>query len=79
MTMIDGYRLRDGSFNTSKDIVVDFANGRRLRGNAVGDGGTDVEDQIVRLFVIKTGLEPGFAQTVEDIPPLQARALLPTR
>jgi hypothetical protein len=67
-TLIDGYRLRDGSFRRSKDLVIDFVDGRRLRGNAVGDGGTDVEENVVQLLLAKTGLNPEHAQTVEDIP-----------
>jgi|GEM_PF-2357441 len=71
LTIIDGYRLKDGSFRPAKDIIVDFADGRRLRGNAVGDGGTNVQDQVVKLLIKKTGLNPGFAQTINDIPPLK--------
>jgi len=67
-TIIDGYRLRDGSFQPSRDIVVDFSDGRRLRGNAVGDGGTDVEESVVQLLLDKTGLRPAHVATVEDIP-----------
>jgi hypothetical protein len=71
LTMIDGSRLSDGSFRPAKDIIVDFADGRRLRGNAVGDGGTNVQDQVVKLLIDKTGLKPGYAQTVDDIPLLK--------
>lgn len=67
-TLIDGYRLRDGSFRRSKDIVIDFADGRRLCGNAVGDGGTEVEESVVQLLLAKTGLHPAHVLTVEDIP-----------
>lgn len=67
-TIIDGYRLRDGSFHRSRDIVIDFADGRRLRGNAVGDGGTDVEQSVVQLLLDKTRLRPAHVATVENIP-----------
>jgi len=67
-TLIDGYRLRDGRFRRSKDIVIDFADGRRLRGNAVGDGGSDVEENVVQLLLAKTGLRPTHVLTVEEIP-----------
>lgn len=67
-TLIDGYRLRDGSFQRARDIVIDFADGRRLRGNAVGDGGTDVEERVVQLLLDKTGLRPAHVLTLEDIP-----------
>src|SRR5579859_6994258 len=39
LTIVDGYRLKDGSFRPAKDVILDFADGRRLRGNQVGDGG----------------------------------------
>jgi hypothetical protein len=68
-TLIDGYRLRDGRLRRSRDIVIDFADGRRLRGNAVGDGGTDVDESVVELLLNKTGLRPAHVATVEDIPP----------
>jgi hypothetical protein len=67
-TLIDGYRLRDGSFRRSKDIGIDFADGRRLHGNAVGDGGSGVEENVVQLLLAKTGLHPEHVLTVEDIP-----------
>ncbi len=67
-TLIDGYRLRDGRFQRARDIVIDFADGRRLRGNAVGDGGTDVEERVVQLLLDKTGLRPEHVLTLEDIP-----------
>jgi hypothetical protein len=69
-TLIDGYRLRDGSFHRGKDIVIDFADGRRLFGNAVGDGGTDVPNNVVQLLLAKTGLHPARVQTVQEIPSL---------
>lgn len=67
-TLIDGHRLRDGSFRRGRDIIIDFADGRRLRGNAVGDGGTDVEESAVQLLLAKTGLRPAHVHTLEDIP-----------
>jgi hypothetical protein len=69
-TLIDGIRLRNGSFRSGKDIVIDFADGRRLSGNAVGDGRSDVPDSVVQLLLSRTGLRPGHARTVEEIPPL---------
>ena len=73
LTLIDGYSLRDGSFQTARDILVDFADGRRLRGNAVGDGGTNVEDEVVQLLIARTGLVPGHVKTLDDIPPLRTQ------
>jgi hypothetical protein len=67
-TLIDGYHLRNGSFHRRSDIVIDFADGRRLHGNAVGDGDTDVEESVVQLLLDKTGLLPAHVRSVEDIP-----------
>jgi hypothetical protein len=61
LTVVDGYRLRNGRISPSKDLIVDFADGRRLRGNQVGDGGTNVRDDIMRLLIEKTGLTPEHA------------------
>jgi hypothetical protein len=30
LTAIDGYKLRDGSFKSHKDLLLDFKDGRRL-------------------------------------------------
>jgi hypothetical protein len=68
-TMIDGYRLRNGTLSPARDLVIDFADGRRLSGNAVGDGDTDIPDAVEQLLLAKTGLQPQHAQTVNDIPP----------
>ena len=68
-TLVDGYRLRDGSFRRSRDVVIDFSDGRRLHGNAVEDDGTDVQESVVQLLLARTGLHPSHVQTMEDIPP----------
>jgi hypothetical protein len=67
-TLTDGIRLRDGSLYRQKDLIIDFADGRRLRGNELGDGGTDVSDSVVQLLLQKTGLHPDHVEAVEDIP-----------
>jgi hypothetical protein len=71
LTIVDGYRLKDGSFQAAKDVLIDFSDGRRLRGNAVGDGGTSVPENVLRLLIAKSGLVPGHAVTENDVPPLQ--------
>jgi hypothetical protein len=67
-TLVDGYRLRDGSFLQKRDLYIDFADGRRLDVNAAGDGGTQISDATVELLLAKTGLEAGHVSTVEDLP-----------
>lgn len=71
LTIVDGYRLKDGSLKAAKDVLIDFSDGRRLRGNAVGDGGTRVPEDVLRILIAKTGLAPGHALTADDVPPIQ--------
>ena len=71
VTIIDGYRLKDGSLQDAKDVLIDFSDGRRLRGNAVGDGGTSVPEDVLRILIEKTGLTPEHALTEDDVPRLQ--------
>lgn len=72
LTIVDGYRLRNGDFRPAKDVVIDFADGRRLRGNQVGDGGTAVQDDVKQLLIANTGLTPEHAVTADEIPALHA-------
>jgi len=69
-TVIDGYKLRDGSLQPARDLIIDYADGRRLRGNQVGDGGTSIPDDVMQLLIAKTGLTPEHAETADDIPAL---------
>lgn len=71
LTIVDGYRLKDGSLHAAKDILIDFSDGRRLRGNAIGDGGTSVPEDVLRLLIAKTGLAPEHALTENDVPQLR--------
>ncbi len=71
MTLVDGYKLKDGSFHPAKDLLIDFADGRRLRGNAVGDGGTNIQEDVMRILVAKTGLTPAHANTADEVPTLR--------
>jgi hypothetical protein len=68
LTVVDGYRMRNGSFQPEKDVIIDFTDGRRLRGNQVGDGGTNVRNDVMQLLIAKTGLTPQHTSTVEEIP-----------
>ena len=68
---IDGNRLNDGSLQAAKDVLIDFSDGRRLRGNAVGDGGTNVPEDLLQLLITKPGLSPEHASTEDDVPPLR--------
>jgi hypothetical protein len=67
-TLVDGYRLRDGSFQKKRDPYIDFADGRRLDVNAAGDGGTQISDGTVELLLAKTGLSLAHVSTREELP-----------
>jgi hypothetical protein len=68
--IVDGVRNRDGGFHRQRDLLIDFQDGRRLRANAVGDGGTDADQKAVELLLAKTGLQPQHAITADEIPRL---------
>jgi hypothetical protein len=72
LTIVDGYRLRDGSIHPAKDVIIDFADGRRLRANEVGDGGTNVRNDVMQLLITKTSLTPEHASTADDVPAFPA-------
>jgi hypothetical protein len=71
LTIVDGYRLKDGGFRPAKDVIIDFSDGRRLRGNQVGDGETSIRSDVMQLLIAKAGLTPEHASTAEDIPALR--------
>jgi hypothetical protein len=73
LTIVDGYRLKDGSFRPAKDVIIDFSDGRRLRGNQVGDGGTNIPNEVIQLLIAKTSLTAEHASTANDIPAFRAQ------
>lgn len=72
LTIVDGYRQRDGQFHPAKDVIIDFADGRRLRGNQVGDGGSAIRDDVIQVLIARTGLTPQHAEAAEGIPAIGA-------
>jgi len=66
---IDGYYLRDGSFEPHPDLLIDFADGRRLSANAVGDGGTVPSQELVDILPERTHLHAVHVKTESDIEP----------
>ena len=58
LTIVDVQKLQGNRSHQAKDVIVEFADGRRLRGNQVGDGGTSVRNDVVQLLIDKTGLTP---------------------
>ena len=65
---MDGYLLRDGTFKSSPDLLIDFADGRRFRATAMSDGGDPPPQQLVDLLLSHAGLDPTHVHTEDGIP-----------
>jgi hypothetical protein len=65
LTIVDVQKVRGGHSHETKDLTVDFADGRRLRSSQVGDGGTSVQNDVIQLLILKTGLTPQHSSTAE--------------
>ena len=59
MTVVESYTLKGSHAHK------DFADGRRLRGSQVGDGGTSVQIDVMQLLIAKTGLTPRYSSTAD--------------
>jgi hypothetical protein len=58
LTIVDVHEMQGNRSHETKDVIVGFADGRHLRGNQVGDGGTSVRNDVMQLLIDKTGLTP---------------------
>lgn len=65
LTIVKADRVQGGRVLRTEDLVVGFADGRRLRGNQVGDGGTSVRNDVKQLLINKTGLTPRYSSPTE--------------
>lgn len=65
LTIVDVQKQQGGHSRETKDVIVDFADGRRLRGNQVGDGSTSVQNDVMQLLISKTGLTPQHSPTAD--------------
>jgi hypothetical protein len=65
LTIVDELRRQGNRISETKDVIVEFADGRRLRGNQVGDGGTSVRNDVLQLLIEKTGLTPGYTSKTD--------------
>ena len=61
LTIVDGYKMVGVHRRRIKNLIVLFHDGRRLRGNQVGDAGTSVRNDVMELIIAKTGLTPGYS------------------
>lgn len=65
LTIVDIPRMQGNRTVQTKDAIVEFADGRRLRGNQVGDGGTSVRNDVLQLLIEKTGLTPKYSSKTD--------------
>ncbi len=65
---VQGYYVRNGRFISQPDLLITFADGRRLHANAVGDGGSVPSPQLVSLLLARTGLAAIPIKAENDIP-----------
>jgi hypothetical protein len=65
LIIVDEYKPQGGHGHETRDMIVEFADRRRLRGNQVGDGGTSVRNDVVQLLIDKTGLTPRYSSKAE--------------
>jgi hypothetical protein len=68
MTVIQGFRNRDGKLVRRAGIVLDFADGRRWSSADISDFKPSVDPVLVNYIQAKTGLEPQYADAESDIP-----------
>jgi hypothetical protein len=73
VTLIQGFRVRDGSFRARAGTVVDFKDGRRWSSAETGDFRHSVDPFLIQILEEKTHLPIQSAETEADIPPLNPK------
>ncbi len=73
ITMIDGFRDREGKLTKRAGIVIDFADGRRWSSADIGDFSDSVDPAFAEFLEKKTQLPLDHAQTEADISRLNSR------
>lgn len=73
MTVIEGFRTRDGKLTRRAGIVIDFSGGRRWSSADLGDFSPSVDPAFTEFLEKKTQLPLNRAQAEADIPPLDFR------
>jgi hypothetical protein len=68
MTVIQGFRTRDGKLTKRAGIVIDFRDGRRWSSANIGDFRATVDRNLADFLQRKTGLPYHYAETQDDIP-----------
>jgi hypothetical protein len=67
ITVIDGFRGRDGTLTSRAGVVLDFSDGRRWSSANSGNFEKQVDPALLEFLVKKTQLSPEHAETVDDI------------
>jgi hypothetical protein len=70
MTMIDGFRNREGKLTRRAGIIIDFSDGTRWSSAEIGDFTDSVSPKFAEFLQKRTQLPIGRAQTEADIPQL---------
>ena len=70
MTIIDGFKDRDGKLTRRAGIVIDFSGGRRWSSADIGDFRKTLDPALEDFLEKKTNLAYHYAQTEVDIPPV---------
>ncbi|HKN17730.1 MAG TPA: hypothetical protein VJX47_12345 [Candidatus Sulfotelmatobacter sp.] len=73
MTLIKGFRDRDGKLHPRAGIVLDFADGRRWSSADIGDFAKSVDPALSAYLIERTGLPLEQAETEMDIPKSNSR------
>lgn len=71
MTIIEGFRNRDGKLTRRAGIVIDFSDGNRWSSADYGDFRAGVDPALADFLQGKTHLDYDYAETEADIPPLK--------
>jgi len=70
MTVIEGFRKRDGTITCRAGIVIDFSDGRRWSSADNSDFKEFVDPDFAMFLATKTNLPFSYLQTEAEIPPL---------
>jgi hypothetical protein len=68
MTLINGFRNRDGKLESRAGVVLDFSDGRRWSSASIGEFKSMVDPNLVNFIQRKTNLAPQFAEAESDVP-----------
>jgi hypothetical protein len=71
ITQVEGFRTKDGKLTKRAGVVLDFKDGRRWSSADWGSFRASVDPALAAFLRAKTGLPLNFAETEDDIPPLE--------